>query len=158
MVCLSICLCRPKSVPVLPEPPSVLFSAAKVVTLSLSANKKLLFLTKARVFRLFGRMSGVSVRGPGASGSVLVDSMREPVDSMRVPGASMREPGAQSFLKICSKRLRLSGCSLTKVSMCRMRFSSSISSIAMSMPVSSTWPKPWLTAVPNTRMVGLRLM
>ena len=63
-----------------------------------------------------------------------------------------------SFLKISWKRFMLSGCSWAKVSMCLILFSSRISSVAMRIPVSSTSPNSWLTAVPKTRIVGLSPM
>ena len=62
------------------------------------------------------------------------------------------------FLNSSVKRFRLSGCSSTKESMWRIRFCSRISSTAIRMPVSSTSPNSWFTAVPNMRMVGLSPM
>ena len=51
-----------------------------------------------------------------------------------------------------------SGCSCTKLLMCRTRFSSKISFTSISIPLSSTSPNSWLIAVPKNFIVGLKFI
>lgn len=60
----------------------------------------------------------------------------------RVRGGAYLQPSLYITLLAPLVSCSASGCSAIKLSMWRMRFSSSISSMAIRMPVSSTSPKP----------------
>lgn len=60
----------------------------------------------------------------------------------RMRGGAYLQPSLYITLLAPLVSCSASGCSAIKLSMWRMRFSSSISSMAIRMPVSSTSPKP----------------
>lgn len=60
----------------------------------------------------------------------------------RIRGGAYLQPSLYITLLAPLVSCSASGCSAIKLSMWRMRFSSSISSMAIRMPVSSTSPKP----------------
>lgn len=63
-------------------------------------------------------------------------------DGGRMRGGAYLQPSLYITLLAPLVSCSASGCSAIKLSMWRMRFSSSISSMAIRMPVSSTSPKP----------------
>lgn len=63
-------------------------------------------------------------------------------DGGRMRGGAYLQPSLYITLLAPLVSCSASGCSAMKLSMWRMRFSSSISSMAIRMPVSSTSPKP----------------
>ena len=65
-----------------------------------------------------------------------------PTGGGRMRGCAYLQPSLYITLLAPLVSCSASGCSAIKLSMWRMRFSSSISSMAIRMPVSSTSPKP----------------